>query len=518
MSFAKVYSAQTVLLNAQIIDVEIDILKGLYAFTVVGLPDKAVEESRDRVGAAIKNSGFPSPKQKNQKVVASLAPADVRKEGPSFDLAIALAYLLAYRDPDTREKVLSFNPEGKIFLGELSLDGKLRPINGVLPLVREAKRRGFKEIYVPSENAKEAGLIDGILIYPARTLNEIVGHLDEQNPRKLSPAPTTKIVERKKHSDSGIEFDDIKGNTGAKRGLLIAAAGGHNIALYGPPGTGKTMLARAFTSILPRLSFEDALEVTGIHSVAGKLDTYLMVNPPFRSPHHTASYVAVIGGGVHPKPGEVTLAHRGVLFLDEFPEFDRRVIETLRQPLEDAYVSISRAKGSAEFPARFTLVASMNPCPCGNRGSAKECICTPMNIERYRRKLSGPIVDRIDMWIPVAKVEYKELGEKTVRMGEGEKMREEVERVRAVQRERFAEHPRVNMNGEMNARELLEIVELKTDVKDTLNAAAEKHSMSARGYHRTMKLARTIADIDGSADIEKDHILEALQYRLRESW
>ncbi|PIP87344.1 magnesium chelatase [Candidatus Campbellbacteria bacterium CG22_combo_CG10-13_8_21_14_all_36_13] len=516
MSFAKVYSAHTILLDAQIITVEVDIIvKSLQAFTIVGLPDKAVEESRDRVSAAIGNSDLPSPKKQNSKVIVSLAPADVKKEGPSFDLAIALAYLLAYKDPDTGERVTTFDPTGKIFLGELSLDGKLRRITGVLPLVIEAKKRGFTDVFLPKENTLEAALIDGINVYGAETLNDVIDHLNDEKKFTITKSPKTKISTRKAKK-TGIEFDDIKGNSTAKRGLLIAAAGGHNIALYGPPGTGKTMLARAFTGILPPLSFDDALEVTGIHSIAGKLKTGLILEPPFRSPHHTSSYVAIIGGGVNPKPGEVTLAHKGVLFLDEFPEFDRRVVETLRQPLEDAYVSISRAKGSAEFPARFILVASMNPCPCGNRGSKKECICTPMNIERYKRKLSGPIVDRIDMWIEVSKVEYKDLSERTERTGEGDKLRKEVEKAHAIAQKRFEKYPHIKTNGQMNARNLLEIVELSPEVKKILNEAAEKHNMSARGYHRTIKLARTIADIEGSLEIKSDNILEALQYRYKE--
>lgn len=523
MGFAKVYSAQTTLLDANIVDVEVDIINGLQAFTIVGLPDKAVEESRDRVSAAIKNSGFNSPKKKSQKVVVSLAPADIKKEGPLHDLAIALAYLLAaYKEkepnPDKRKKSgIVFDPEGKIFLGELSLDGKLRPIKGILPLIQEAKERGFTEVFLPKKNAKEAALIDEMDIYPAETLSQVIEHLDTKDvEKKASLFTQTRTEIEYKKPEYAISFADIKGNESAKRGLEIAAAGGHNVAMYGPPGTGKTMLARAFAGILPPLSFDDVLEVTGIHSVAGRLESDLVTHPPFRSPHHTSSYVSVVGGGTHPKPGEITLAHKGVLFLDEFPEFDRRVVEALRQPLEDNVISISRAKGSAIFPANFILIASMNPCPCGHRGSSKECVCTPIQIERYQRKLSGPIIDRVDMWIEVAKVEHKKLADKKRDEKSEREMEKRIKSARTVQRKRFKKRPNITMNADMNARELLELVDLSEEVKNVLNDSAKLHDMSARAYHRIIKLARTIADIEGGEDVEKEHVLEAIQYRLKE--
>ena len=421
MSFARVYSAQVNLLSGAIVTIEVDLSRGLHAFSIVGLPDKAVDESKDRVSGAIKNSGFASPKSKNQKIVVSLSPADLKKEGPFFDLAIALAYMLSAGD-------LKFESKNKIFLGELGLDGTLRPIKGALPLVQEAKRMGFEEVYLPKENATEAALVEGIKIFGAKNLKEVVEHLDEHKTpaditkrgetekdkkfKKINIEPQTKI--NYERVSKGADFADVRGQEGAKRGLEIAAAGGHNIAMYGPPGTGKTMLARAFSAILPELSVEDVLEITGIHSVVGANKGELVCFPPFRSPHHTSSYVSLIGGGTFPKPGEVTLAHKGVLFLDEFPEFDKRVIESLRQPLEDNIVSISRARGSAIFPSNFILVAAMNPCPCGNATSKqKVCICKPSDLDRYKRKLSGPIMDRIDIWVSVGNVDYKKLGDES---------------------------------------------------------------------------------------------------------
>jgi magnesium chelatase family protein len=522
MSFAKVYSAQVNLLSGAIVTIEVDLSRGLHAFSVVGLPDKAVDESKDRVSGAIKNSGFKSPKAKNQKIIVSLSPADLKKEGPFFDLAIAVSYMLAAGD-------IKFNSEKKIFLGELGLDGTLRRIRGALPLVQEAKRLGFEEIYLPKENAVEAALIEGITIFGANSLKEVVEHIDEtrrpprsdqgrstppsQGERNKIPAqPQTKIIYKKEMR--GADFSDIRGQEGAKRGLEIAAAGGHNIAMYGPPGTGKTMLARAFSQLLPDLDIEEVLEITGIHSVAGSTRGELVCSPPFRSPHHTSSYVSIIGGGTYPKPGEVTLAHRGVLFLDEFPEFEKRVVESLRQPLEDNIVSISRAKGTAVFPSNFILVAAMNPCPCGNAGSKKKaCICKPSDLDRYKRKLSGPIIDRIDLWVSVGNVDYKKLG------GEGdgersERIKERIIKAREIQKARFQKLKRtISTNSEMNVKDLGIMVNLGGKVRDMLDDSAERLSLSARAYHRVIKIARTIADLENSENVEENHILEAIQYR-----
>jgi magnesium chelatase family protein len=511
MSFAKVYSAQVNLLSGTIVSIEVDISKGLHSFNVVGLPDKAVDESKDRVSGAIKNSGFKSPKAKNQKIVVSLSPADLKKEGPFFDLGIALCYMLASEE-------IKFNPEKKIFLGELGLDGTLRRIRGALPLVQEAKKFGFEEVYLPKENAEEAALIEGINVFPVSSFGEILEHINESNTKregnknKISIQPKTEI--KHKEEKKGVDFSDIRGQESAKRGLEIAAAGMHNIAMYGPPGTGKTMLARAFSELLPDLTMDEVLEITGIHSVAGSTQGELICKPPFRAPHHTASYVSIIGGGAYPKPGEVTLSHRGVLFLDEFPEFEKRVIESLRQPLEDNIVSISRARGTAQFPSNFILVAAMNPCPCGNSGSKqKVCICKPSDLDRYKRKLSGPIIDRVDLWVSVGDVDYKKLGGEST--GEkSESIKKRVERARKIQKERFKKWDRdITANSEMNVKDLGTIINLNGKIRDLLDDSAERLSLSARAYHRVIKIARTIADLDNSENIEEHHILEAIQYR-----
>lgn len=484
MSFSKLYALQLHALEPCAVDVEVDISRGLNSFSIVGLPDKAVEEAKDRISAAIKNSGFDSPKSKNHRIIISLAPAELRKEGSNFDLAMALAYLLAVGE-------VKFEPRGKTFLGELSLDGTLRSARGVLPLVIAAKQMGFEEIYVPFQNKDEAAIVEGIRIFAARSLQEVLNHLEakkENSPQRI-PLLQPRIL-KAVESEAEIDFREVKGQEGAKRALEIAAAGRHNIMLYGPPGTGKTMLARAFASILPPLTFEEVLQVTSIHSSVG-LTQDAVLHPPFRAPHHSATHAAIVGGGSYPRPGEVTLAHKGVLFMDEFPEFDLRVIDSLRQPMEDKKVRISRARNSAVFPSDFILLASMNPCPCGFRGSAiKRCICSHAMIERYQRKISGPIIDRIDMWVEVSEIDYRKLGAE----GDGE--------LSSMVRER------VN-----KARLVHSAIALSPQCRELINASAKSLHVSARGYHKVIKLSRTIADLEASEHIEERHILEALQYR-----
>lgn len=509
MSFAKVTSAQTSLLKAHPILIEVDISRGLHSFSIVGLPDKAVEESRDRMSAAIKNSGYKSPKAKNEKVIISLAPADIKKEGPIFDLGMAIGYLIASGD-------IKGAIESTLFLGELSLDGSIRAIKGTLPITHMAKAQRFNTIIVPKENAKEASLVDGIVVLGAESLREVIEHLENTKPIDPSFRHTKTPHSTPRHTLH--DMKDVHGQEHAKRGLEIAAAGGHNVALYGPPGTGKSMLAKAFSGILPALDFEDALEVTSIHSIAGILSEDIVSHPPFRSPHHTSSYVAIIGGGAHPRPGEVTLAHKGILFLDEFPEFDRRVIESLRQPLEDRVVSIARAKGSALFPAQFLLIAAMNPCPCGNFGfKGKPCTCGPHEIQKYKKKLSGPLVERIDIWLTVERIPHDALSGENIHGERSEIIRTRVEGAREIQKARLKE-TRKKTNAEMSAKDLALYLVVNDDAKQTMNDSAHKLNLSPRVYHKVLKVARTIADLEKSDAIHTHHVLEALQYRPKDSF
>jgi magnesium chelatase family protein len=507
---SRVWSSTTVGVEALPVEIETHIEGGMPKYTVVGLPQGAVRESRDRIWAALENRGLPRPRG---RITVNMAPADLTKEKAAFDLPIALG-LMAARDENLDRERLS----GTFVTGELALDGAVRSVNGVLPMAMRAREEGYKAVVVPDENAPEAAVVDGLDVYPVSTIEEAHGLFAGNGPAPYERASRNGAPGEEQTIR---DFSDVRGQKNVKRALEVAAAGGHNALMVGPPGAGKTMLARRLPGVLPPLSHAEALETTKIHSVGGKLSSDgLVTRRPFRSPHHTISDVGLCGGGTKPMPGEISMAHNGVLFLDELPEFKRSVLEVMRQPIEEGRITISRASYTADYPARFMLVASMNPCPCGHLNDPKrECVCSPAQVQRYLSRISGPLLDRIDLHVEVTPVPFDELSRE--RGGEpSAKVRERVVAARRVQGERFAEERGVHGNAQMTTRQVQTHCDLDKAGRQLLKKAIQRLGLSARAYDRILKVARTVADLDGQASILPEHVSEAIQYRSldRESW